>query len=1011
MSLATTIWRKGWRSVETRRAVAYIEIAVQGGPTLNFATQTMTTPGRHWEPLLGRDGAVSCPGSYMQTDVAFATLAFSVDDRPCSAAGGDVVSSLLAAYDFVGAGVTLWLSVDGAPFDVDALPRFVGVVQTFQTQMGVVKFRAMQTRDWNRNIQPRLVTRKDNPAALEATVGSPIPIAVGNVLGTPMRPPIVNPYGDEYRIRELIAGGTRAAQAVVIDAGRGGPGATTTRAKVAVASHAIKQLGNATPNWGTSPFVEQGESLHSIDPVIPTDIFNTDPDGAGFFLPDGNAIVFAPIYPVDIETAALYADNPRAILDPTNEFTAARMDWSGSKRALYGRLPHMENFGAITSGIVYVIYRGSSTLSTLQMTIRNTKRGAGQSIGMPATAWAFGFANINVPSNSLVWPLNGWEFGDCRIDFDFTGAPGAGFADIIACGFAVQYVPKREVLSSQKVVQPMQIQRQAPSAPRDRKEKVTVTEERLVEQNITEVRSKFYANYKGKVDAAGLYTGTVGAVIERPSDVARWLLEASGGVNPASIEVGVGGFGSFVDARALLKTELNTDFVIALGLSEAIDVNAVLAMVGDSCASQFLLSEFTGLWEMHPWRTAPATTYDMPISRRDLLDPETVVKVEMTPDTNVLSGLRVAYGWDSFTRSFLHETSISATGSVAGHYFRNLRDATCKVTASVNDKIDWTGGTTGAHTYTLGAGDHTPTQLLAALDAAFSAVTRSVAVGGIITAGVNDQLPITASAVNLLATLIPGEYSMEALAAHVQARLNLVSTGWVCTYSATTRKFTLGRGAGVSWTLRFGTGGAATCAAVLGYGLDNITGASGPTVAPFEAAAGHVAVSLTEEFDFKWKTGTNGLDGTKLSAWEVLGFDWIADQQGIGLGIKRHNGWTPKTDLEKKLVIADAKFGKRKEVTRDARGIYDTLTARALRNRLVTLMSKPRAVVSFASEVLADLRRADVFEFSSDMDEVKPYPVPGSGGSWAGRKFRVLETTQRFGGSWHTEVVAIDVTD
>jgi len=986
------------------------------GTTFYLGTQGEGVAGVYWEPLLAKDGAVSSGSAFMASDVQLATMTFTILDQPTSYAGGRTFSAMLAEHDFVGADVVLVIAPRGIDITTDGLQKFVGVVQSLSVTTGEVKFRAKQGRDWNRVVQPVTVTRAGNPAALEATVGSVIPIALGRLGGQPMRPPFANPYGDEFRIRELIAGGLRAGQAVVIDAGRGGFGATTTRAKIAVASHAVKQLGSFSPNWGTSPFLEQSDGkLHSVDPLL-ADVFNNDTDGAGFYLPDGTASVYAPVFPVDIELGTNYADSPRAVLDPANEFTSARFDYAGGKRFLYARLPNLENFGKLNSIIVYVIYRGGPSVTLLKVFLNNTKKGVAQGgvVLVPTAGYAPGFVNINVATTDLVVPTNPWEWGDCRIDIYFDGV-GTGTAEVIACGVAVQYAPKRDVLESRKVVESVQVQRTHNVPGERRRQPVTVTQEREVMQNVTEVRGKFYSNVYGRADdVSGTYTGTPSAVIERAPDVARYILETFGGVPLGGVVTGVGEFGSFVDARAALKTRRGTDSVIGLMLSEEVDINAAIAWVADACASEPILSEFTNQWEFHPWRVDPPLTYALPISRYDLLDPEATVGVEMTPDTDVLSSLRVVYGWDARSRSYLHETTIGANKSVSGHFYRNLRDASCAIVLNVNDKLDWTGTLTGAHTYTIGAGNHTPTQLLSALHSAFTA-THAVGLGAIIATGVNDKLPIYDGA-NKTVTLDPGDYgTMEALAAHVQTKLNQSSTLWTAVYSPTTRKFTFGRTTGVG-NFTFGLVSANTCASTLGWncGTDVSIGNPGisqTAVSLYECEVGHVSISTIEEFNLNWKSGPNGLDGTKRSAWEALGFDWVADQLGIGLNIKRHMGWCPKSDTEKLLANADLVYGQRRAVTRDARALYDTPTALALRDRLVTLRSKSRALVSFSSEVLADMRRGDVFEFHADMDTLKPYPVPGSGGSWVGRKFRVLETLSRFGGSWHTEVVAIDVTD
>jgi hypothetical protein len=48
------------------------------------------------------------------------------------------------------------------------------------------------------------------------------------------------------------------------------------------------------------------------------------------------------------------------------------------------------------------------------------------------------------------------------------------------------------------------------------------------------------------------------------------------------------------------------------------------------------------------------------------------------------------------------------------------------------------------------------------------------------------------------ATLTAGNYTYSTLAAHIQTRLNVVSSSWTCTYSTTTRRFTITRTSGTA---------------------------------------------------------------------------------------------------------------------------------------------------------------------------------------------------------------------
>jgi hypothetical protein len=67
----------------------------------------------------------------------------------------------------------------------------------------------------------------------------------------------------------------------------------------------------------------------------------------------------------------------------------------------------------------------------------------------------------------------------------------------------------------------------------------------------------------------------------------------------------------------------------------------------------------------------------------------------------------------------------------------------------------------------------------------------------VIEAGVNDKIYINDGS-DKTATLDPGNYGNTPLATEVQTQLNAVSSNWTCTYSVTTRKFTIARSSGTA---------------------------------------------------------------------------------------------------------------------------------------------------------------------------------------------------------------------
>lgn len=1039
--ISTQTWRDRWRRTTTRKVVALVQIdfgfvqSLNQNLILRVATQQVRTDDdAHWEPLLVGEGNVHASSSFMSYDVDLASFTFSLEDRESALLGSGLrLSALLATnVPVIGAEVRLWLNELSAPFTTDALPRFVGVVQSYSASLGKLTFSCLQGRTWNRSITPRTVTRAEFPGAPEDAVGGPIPIVLGRVAGPPLRmPPYDAPYSDIYRVRELVTGGGRMGQAVVVDVGRSDVAAR--RSKVMVAGHKVAQFGNVSPNWGTSPFLEgEDGTRHSVDPAA-ADIFNDDTLGAGFYLPIGSLAAYYPLFPVAVESTTNPASGQQALLDRNNEVSFASFDYTALKRTIALRFPTTSDNGAIgLPGLttnVYVVYRSSGNLGAFRAVVRNTKFGVGRVLSLPATASPFvpEYRSTSFNANDAVMPDMGavgggtasdsWDFGQWRVEFDFadTGTP-QGWAEVYLCAAAVPYGPKREVLETKKIVDHVLTVRR-------RKRKTlffshgaepphTVYEERERVENITQLASRFFANVLGAPDdGVGTYTGTPNAVVERAADLYRYVLVRYGGVSDADIVTAPGDFGSVVDARALLRTWCNRDMVLGLYVRESLDLSAALPWLTGACVAQPIYTEHDGRWALVPWRVAPAVTYTMPISRDDLLDPDVGPAVKLAPDSSVLSALRLTYGWDAQKGAYAHEVSLSGSSSGSGHGYRNVRDGLMTVAVSVNDKLDFSTGS-GTKTATLTAG--LMDGWARALDVRSKLNTAEgagdlfrVSYGPRVQSGYNDVVSWSDNGTLRNSSLGSVEWAtFEDACAAVAAALNAFSGGWSVTYSRATGKVTVTRAPNFGSQVR--NTGVGSVWAMLGfeYGDFNLPATSAVPVEERRYCIWHYATAV----DLLWLSGPNGLNGTATSCWEVLGFDWLEDNLGRSV---RHvwTGVSPKADLESLLATADALYGKKRPVTIEGRALYDTPTALEARNRVVALMRKPRAVVSFSSEVLADLRRGDVFQFAADMDSLMPYPVPLSDGSWAGKLFRVLETVQRFGTSWHTEVVAVDVTD
>jgi hypothetical protein len=148
-----------------------------------------------------------------------------------------------------------------------------------------------------------------------------------------------------------------------------------------------------------------------------------------------------------------------------------------------------------------------------------------------------------------------------------------------------------------------------------------------------------------------------------------------------------------------------------------------------------------------------------------------------------------------------------------------------------------------------------------------------------------------------------------------------------------------------------------------------------------------------------WGSGTNVLTNAA----------WLLGYERVDSGVTRNNPATyARGDRERTAEDYQGFYGPREENQITADWIRDETTAVELRNRIFDLTARPRVIVRFSSFRVPDIRRMQVIEFSSDLDGIVAFPKYGSNGSWAGKRFRVLEVEQNMGPQFHTEVLAIE---
>jgi hypothetical protein len=484
-----------------------------------------------------------------------------------------------------------------------------------------------------------------------------------------------------------------------------------------------------------------------------------------------------------------------------------------------------------------------------------------------------------------------------------------------------------------------------------------------------------------------------------------------------------GTVGCFDDSRALFKTWRDSDMRLAMTIMEAVDVKEVLRWVMEAGLCDIFLSEFTGQWHLVPWVMAPASTYADALQASEVLEPEVALRVSTTLDADVVSGVRMVYGWDHVSRGFVHETSLAGSRSSAGHGYLNLRDGSMLVVAATNDAIDYSvaqifgGAAAGTKAATLAAAayqlDDLPLAVITALETGDPARKYQCGVVGRIVAGVNDAIEwVDSSGVNRTAFVLEGVYTMPGLCAAVQTAM---ASPWTVSYSRATRRVTVTSDGGASAIRTTGPLRGRSVWPMLGFanGYNPLAPqtnlpVAGTRLGDYEREEERIYIGCADTtMDINWRSGPSGYYGTRRCCAEVVGFDWSQDSVG---GRASHMSASFKNNRELAVAATDAEFGVKRELTIDGRAVVDTDTAVEARNRLLALLGKVRGFVEVSTEIHADAERGDVLPCDASLDDIGDYAVPGTDGSFAGKAFRVVNTQTSFGRSFHTELVLADMS-
>ena len=177
-------------------------------------------------------------------------------------------------------------------------------------------------------------------------------------------------------------------------------------------------------------------------------------------------------------------------------------------------------------------------------------------------------------------------------------------------------------------------------------------------------------------DGSGTYTGSAGAVIENPADIAHLLVAKYLGDTVLSGRIAAGtAFGSLARARTMLNDKIASgDFIHSVVISERTTVREILDEIGRQSMSVILRqpSQAGGYqWRMftdspQPQTDAPERLYrtnGQYFTWADIKRMDDTPRVRPTPLDSLATSIVLDYGWHEPTRKFAYSMQVGPSSN------------------------------------------------------------------------------------------------------------------------------------------------------------------------------------------------------------------------------------------------------------------------------------------------------------------------------------------------------------
>lgn len=921
----------------------------------------------------------------------------------------------LSDYQWEAAVATVWL-VDETLDASHVAQQFVGVIDHVGTTRDEIVLSLLIDNGWNKeaiDLELSTALYANMPDGGAGGVLGPI---VGNnsMAGMPL------PWADPVALLEKAQKDGRSLVALkgsLVD-----PGIGTAKARVLFAGHQMKGVPGSDKE--RLIFMAGAQVPAVLEPTYTggsgiTEV-NTSSE-AGVTIDDEKMVAYAAILPIDVRTTGT---RPNTAVNPRNALTQA-MDQFADLNAGTGKIelvfviPSVGSLGTILSVQVQVAHSGGGTGNLRVYPYDPATAGAGTVVTMPVAS-----ANpaIDVGTWDANWWTQNWDFGANNghggIDLIVDIAGGAtGAAKIFWAVLVVKYRPTTKALVP--AIAERKPSRWFKPAPPPKVDWMPHSSRGWLPHlgagrpgvpGVNELEGTFFGNGSGAYDnGSGDFTGTASALIEKISDVIRWLLVRYGGVSLGAFETGATAFGSFTSARYLCRNLQPEDLLVAFQITSRMNLSDLISQLCEQTMCHVFVDPEDGKWKILPWRDGMPLDYAREIGS----DPLSMLEfsAERTDRVELVQGVRVKWWRDVFRDREMFETYVTSATSGRGRTHPEQRDERCEIVSLVNNKFDWD---TSMYTYsdTLTTAAYVPVNLAAHIQDKMRTHYAAYSVGhgasakplcwygfGVKAgAGYWDKLDIRVGGTLFVATLDEGWVDdPHGLAAHASARLNATGSGrtFAITYNESTGKFDYAVTGG-AWDIG-GPDHMRSAWPLLGQ-IDEAVlglGASGSFTGARYARRYYIAAS----------GGITGLairfgSGAPHQVAHTVGWD-----QNDLTGASEYRSLWQVGNLESQCATLETQWKRKRQIDIPCWAVKSETVAIEIRQRALAMRQRSRIKVKFRTAECPDLKRLMTFKFSTAMDAEMPPPGIAS---WANLRLRVLERSPKVDRTRDFEFVAVE---